>query len=592
MSPKRKPTRQEEEELYLLTRETYKRKCEQDLRFFVREAWKVLNPGVELIDGWYIDAICENLMAVRNGTTARLIINQPPRSLKTTLVSEMFPCWWWATQPEMRFVFNSYSFTLSVTMSLHRRRLIESEWYQSYWAGVFQMAPDENTQGRFVNDKTGHMTILTSATGMGGDVMIIDDPLAADEAYSDVEREKSITFFRESLTSRLDNPATSKIVIVQQRLHDRDLTGILLKDGGWTHLCLPVEVREEQTVTLPISGKVIYRTPKNKLRLLDPVRFSDKVLAERKVSLGPFGYAGQYMQEPAPPGGVIFKAEWWQWYELDKNGVAQIPQMEQIIGSVDATFGSKADTASECAIQAWGLTGINTYLLGRDTHKRGFNETLAAIDAMAQKYSINVWLVEKKAMGSAIIETISKKYYIQEISPDWGDKIQRAEACSPMVSAGTVYLPRNQDGITIQTYASKFPASNTDDIDAMTQVLNWRKNRGVFMEWFKAQALKAEAEEKHDPFKEVSLESKSNNEIQHELYLAQLEEMGMQVPKMDKLLRAKNVKKDVVKAEAAADLRAAIAAVEPTCPKCGSNAMFEAKGGKKCLKCKAVFPAK
>ncbi len=573
----RRPTREEEEQAYLIAREEYKRKCETDFRFFIREAWHVLNPAITLNDGWYIDAIAEHLMQVRAGITPRLIINQPPRSLKTTITSEMFPCWWWATKPETRFVFNCYGFNLSVTMSLHRRRLIESPWYQSMWGDVFQMAPDENTQGRFVNNKTGHMTIVTKATGFGGDIMIVDDPLAADEAYSDAEREKSITFFRESLASRLDNPQSSSIVIVQQRLHDRDLTGVLLRDGGWTHLCLPVEVRQPVDVVLPLSGRVIHRTPEG--GSLDPVRFTPKVLAERKVSLGPFGYAGQYMQEPAPPGGVIFKSEWWQWYEA-----GNLPVIEQVIGSVDATFGSKADSASECAIQCWGLSGINSYLLARDTRKRGFNETLAAIDAMAERWGIDIWLVEKKAMGSAIIETIHKKYYIEEISPDWGDKVQRAEACSPLVSAGTVFLPRNEDGVTIQTYASKFPASNTDDIDAMTQVLNYRKNRGVFMEWFRAQAEKAVKEETAplDSLKPTNFnEGKTREEIQRELYLAQLEELGMKVPKMDKLAKAK----DMLKKNEAATVT-----VTAGCRKCGNPSLFTTARGSKCMKCSAVYP--
>ncbi len=451
--------------------------CASDLRVFVRDAWKVLHPTEQLIEAPYIDAICEYLMSMRRGDFSRLIVNQPPRTLKSTIISVIFPAWVWATDPTIKFIFWSYSFEkLTVPLSVDRRTLIQSPWYQESWGSKFKLSADENQKWAFSNDKSGHMVCLSGATGIGGNFLIVDDPHSVEEAISDVDRERGVRMVRQGLMSRLDNPQKDSVILVMQRLHHKDVAGSFIEDGTWTHLKLPAEEQKGASIPLPISSKVWERPAGD---LLDPVRLSKQVLQQKQLELGASGYAGQYLQEPSVDGGNIFKSDWFQFYDPE-----HVPQFEQVMLSVDATFGNTKN-ADDCAIHAWGIVGNRSYLIERDTRKMNFATTKAAVRAMYQKHNAHGVLIEKKANGQALIDELKQEFFCIPISPDWGDKQARAQACSPMVEAGTVYLPSNLDGTTLQSLAAKFPNADKDDIDAMTQFLNWRRAAngwGMFLE--------------------------------------------------------------------------------------------------------------
>jgi len=564
-----------EETALILDQEALKRLLEKDFRPFLRRFWRVINPNTVLTEGWYLDAIAEYLMEVRLGQITRLIINQPPRSAKTSLGTEMFPCWWWCSDPAARFAFYSYSFNLSVASSLRRRRIIESVPYQEMWA--LSMEEDENTRGRQVNSRTGAMTILTGATGMGGNILIVDDLHNTEQAESDTDRAAGVEKFRTGLMTRLDSPESSPVIVIGQRLHDKDICGELLRDGGWTHLCLPAEARREQRVSLPISGTEVVRAPDNSMRLLDPRRLPDRVLRERKRALGASGYEGQYQQDPAPPGGVIFQSGWFRMYTPGKA-----PHAEQVAISVDASFGSKEKTASNVAIHAWGMAGLGSYLLGRDTKRRGFAESKQAIRRMATLHGASVLLIEPKANGQAIIEDLSQEWTVIPVPPDWGDKVARAEACSPMAEAGLVYLPDDQDGAEVRALAARFPnAIQDDDVDAMSQFLNWRRKKGTFMEWWKYLAEQA-GKDTGRPNANPN-EGKTANGIKRELHLQAVEGMG-NTPMSRRMQRFLDRKEEPLEKPARTeDLRKA----EAPC-RCGAARWFHAARGRKCLACGEV----
>jgi predicted phage terminase large subunit-like protein len=561
-------TRSEEYQLLRVLEEEEKRLLQKNFAVFLREAWKILNPYTPLHEGQYIDAVAETLQAVRDGRITRQIINIPPRSGKSTFVSIAFPCWVWTTDPSKKFIFYSYSFDkLSVPFSLERRRLIQSEWYQSRWGNVFELSFDENMKWMFSNSATGRMTVLTGATGIGGNFLLIDDPHSTEQAESEAEREGGVKKVREGLMSRLDQPQSDPVIIIMQRLHDSDVTGQFLRDGGWNHLYLPAKAEKKMMVSLPTKKRKWIRPAGD---LLDPVRFSEEVLQQKKIELGTRAFYAQYQQEPAPPTGTIFNTGWWQWY-------TNPPMFEQVVVSVDAAF-KDTKTSNDVAIHAWGMVGIKSYLIKRDTRKMGFAATKAAIRAMVWETGATVVLIEEKANGAAIIEELKTEFVTIPIDPGFGDKVARAEACSPTVEAGIVYLPSNADGVKIQTLAAKFPNADKDDIDALTQFLNWRRKHGAMMQWFEEQAKKAQAKSEGEP-------NDKAKRIEHptpkEVHRLAMEQAGMKTarPKMTKPVKAEELKK------AEPDKNA--------CPDCGGKALFRSAKGVKCLnpQCGKVFPA-
>src|SRR5580704_7778756 len=216
----------------------------RSLREFVRQAWHVVQPFTPFVPGWHIDAICDHLEAVTRGKIRNLLINIPPRHMKSLLVSVFWPAWEWILLPERRFLYSSYAATLSIRDSVKCRTLIGSPWYQRFWGDRFALSSDQNTKTRFNNDRSGYR-IATSvggaATGEGGDRIVCDDPHNVQEAESDSIRKTTTDWYDVVMSTRVNDPRTAAKVVVMQRCHQRDLSGHLLAQGGWELLCLPAE---------------------------------------------------------------------------------------------------------------------------------------------------------------------------------------------------------------------------------------------------------------------------------------------------------------------------------------------------------------
>jgi hypothetical protein len=210
----------------------------------MRQAWVIVEPSTPFVPGWHIDCIVEHLEAVTRGQIRNLIINVPPRHMKSLLVSVFWPAWEWIRWPERRWLYASYSAQLSIRDSVKCRRLIESPWYRSRWADRFALTSDQNTKGRFDNDRSGYRIATSvggSATGEGGDRIVCDDPNNVNEVESDSVRKATNDWFDVVMSTRVNDPKTTAKVVVMQRCHEQDLSGHLLEQGGWEHLCLPAE---------------------------------------------------------------------------------------------------------------------------------------------------------------------------------------------------------------------------------------------------------------------------------------------------------------------------------------------------------------
>lgn len=455
--------------------------CRRSLYEFAKNAWHVLEPGTEFIDNWHLRVICDHLQAVTEGKIKRLIINIPPRFMKSLLVSVIWPAWEWASNPGQRWLTASYAQPLAERDALKMRTLIDSPWYQARYGNVYCFRNDQNAKKRFENDKTG-FRVSTSpggmGTGEGGGRLVVDDPHSVLQVESDPVRKSTILWWDETMSSRYNDPRTGTAVIVMQRIHEADLTGHLLAKGGWEHLCIPMEydgVRRSTSL-----GEYDPRTEEG--QLLWPERFPRAEVEALKKDLGSYGTANQLQQATSPRGGGIFKRDFFkQWLVL--------PQLSEIVISCDCTFkGASAvkskgsSTIDNVAIQAWGKAGPSKFLLYRIAEKMGFNATCEAIESVIHKFPQHIAvLVEDKANGSAVIETLGQKFSrMIPIEPD-GGKVARAYAMQPEQEAGNLYLPHPSIDPTIEDFlheCTSFPNGlHDDEVDSMTQYVNWDRRR-------------------------------------------------------------------------------------------------------------------
>ena len=444
-------------------------KCRRSYPYFLRQAWPVLEPGVDFSENWHIDLIAEHLQAVTERQIRRLVINIQPRVGKSINVSVLWPTWTWMWEPSSRWIFSSYDQSLSTQLSVDRRTVIESEWYKDHFGHIVELSKDENQKGEFSNTARGRMistSIGSNVLGKGGSYIVIDDPMDAERAFSRAHREQAKRFIRNTLMTRLDNKRTGVIVMIMQRLHTDDPTAMMLQEGGWHHLCIPTVAPKPQQYVFPISGKVFAR-PEGHLMWED--REGPRELAEMKKVLGEYGYSGQYQQNPVPVGGAMVKREWIQhWDRLPER-------FDEMVLSADLTFteNSKSDFV---VIQTWARKGPIKYLLDQRRERMGFTKTVAAIKRMKLKWpQASSTYIEEKANGHAVIEELKRKISgVIGVNPGDRDKISRLAAELPEFESGCVLLPPivNQ---WVKEYIERlcaFPSVDFDDeIDTTSQAI-------------------------------------------------------------------------------------------------------------------------
>ena len=309
--------------------------AEKSLKHFVRQAWHVVEPSTPFIDGWHIDVICEHLEAITRGEIKYLIINIPPRHMKSLLVSVFWPCWEWITKPSIRWLFSSYAETLSKRDSLKCRRIIQSSWYRSNWGDTVKITSDQNEKLRFENDASGYR-VATSVggvgTGEGGNRIVVDDPNNVKESESEVKRATINNWWDESMSTRLNNPKTDAKVIIQQRTHASDLTGHVLdkhQDSELVHLCLPARYEVDH----PHKCDADIRTKDGDLLWLG--RYGEKELSELEKDMGVYAVAGQLQQRPSPRGGGMFMIDRFKIINVVPGGIKKTVRYWDKAGTLD-----------------------------------------------------------------------------------------------------------------------------------------------------------------------------------------------------------------------------------------------------------------
>ena len=468
---------------------------------FVEEAWRILEPATKLQWNWHLDLICEYLTLIQEERfklvfgdhCEGIIFNVPPRTMKSLLISVFFPAWLWTIKPERRFMFVSYSEKLSTQHSIYRRAVMESDWYQEKWGTVFRFSKDQNLKHHYENSHRGAMFatgMQSTATGLGGDILIFDDPLNPEQALSDAEREAVNLRFDSTFRSRINDPKTGVKIIVMQRLHELDLTGhVLSKESArWEHVSLPAIAEQAHSIPYPASAQSCIR---NSGHLLWPERLSQSFLDSQKIGMGSWAFAGQYQQNPAPLDGGIIKRAWIRFYR-------ELPAaFDYLVQSWDCTF-TGGDRSDFVAGQVWGRSGASYYMLPYRIYERlDFAPTRAAIKSCHTLFpKANAILIEDKANGPAVIDELRKDIaVIVPVSPN-GGKLSRAQAMAPLWEAGSIQLPDPQVFSLpwMETYIHNictFPrAAHDDDVDATSQALTYMRSRVAdgIAEYYRLQA--------------------------------------------------------------------------------------------------------
>ena len=492
---------------------------EDSLYEFYKAAWRFIDPSAWK-DSWAIEAICEHLQAVVDGQIKRLIINCPPRIGKSSCTSVAFPAWTWA-QPEhthtsgpgVPFLYASYSDKLSLRDSVKCRRLIESPWYQQFWAQNFRLTSDNNTKSRFSNDQHGERLITSigsGVTGEGGNIICIDDPNAANEVSSEATIENTVEWWRSTLPTRPNDLALSAIVVIQQRLAENDLTGHILETEleGWTHLCLPGRYEPERSFITTIGWK----DPRTKSgELLWPERFSGEALDRLEKTMGPFIFAGQIQQRPEPAGGGIIKKEWWRLWESPVY-----ENFDYVCAMLDTAY-TEDKLNDPSGMLVWGVYtgdaggGVSRFLdrngnpMAKGTGQyepsmqmapravlmfawKARLELHALVEEVAKTakdFRIDMLMIENKASGISVAQEIrrlysNERFAVQLFDPKSQDKTARLYSVQHLFAEGYVYAPDRIWAQAVIDEVGRFPKGKHDEyVDCTSMGLRHLRDCGM-----------------------------------------------------------------------------------------------------------------
>jgi predicted phage terminase large subunit-like protein len=512
-----------------------KAECEEDLATFVRQAWHICEPGQPYVHGWHIDFLCAHLEAITDGIELddgsaynRLLINVPPGTMKSLLVGVFWPAWEWGPKnmAHMRYVCASHSLDLAIRDGLRMRRLITSEWYQERWGDRVELTGDQNQKTKFENSSTGFRQAAAagSITGSRGDRVIIDDPHSVDGANSDQQRESTTLWFQEAVPTRLNNPDRSAIVVVMQRLHGDDVSGVILdKQLGYDHVMLPMEYDPRRAMPTLLGLEDPRKTDGE---LLFPQRFPADVVERDKRVMGPYATAGQFQQEPAPRGGGVIKSDWWSLWPRDAY-----PPMDYIVASIDTAYTTKTEN-DYSAMTVWGVfsgdldsasadnwsdkdgnrrsrmreasrfdEGLRIkHLLPDDPQStprvmlmQAWQERLELADLVAKiaktckTMKVDKLLVEGKASGLSVAQELRRLYghedwAVQLINPGSIDKLARLYSVQHLFSEGMIHAPDRSWADMVIRQCEIFPKGKHDDlVDTVSQALRHMRETGLLV---------------------------------------------------------------------------------------------------------------
>jgi len=442
-----------------------------DLAAFVEKVFETIAPGQIYYHNWHIDAICHELTRCQDEQGRRLLITQPPRSLKSICTSVAFVAWALGRDPTMKFVCVSYSQDLARELARQFRLVVESDWYGEVFPNV---TFDKITADEITTNKNGGRLAASvggTLTGRGADIIIIDDPMKADDAMSETARENVRNWYSATLSTRLDSKINGSIIIVMQRLHEDDLAGHVIENSNYDQLNLPAIATEDAFIPIG-SGMVHHRKEGD---VLQPRREPMNILDNIKKELGTLRFSAQYQQQPVPADGNLVKRDWFKLYTQ--------PMGEGlIVQSWDIATSTKPN-ADYSACVTFRYFGNRVQVLHIWRGKLTFPNLKRKVGQLAEAYKPNAILIEKAGPGLQLLQDLKQRPLqgmpaLMGIKPV-GDKSQRLEGVSSLIEAGNVECPEDAPWLgDFMKELLAFPSAKHDDqVDAFSQGLKWIRSK-------------------------------------------------------------------------------------------------------------------
>jgi predicted phage terminase large subunit-like protein len=446
----------------------------KDFSSFIHKTFDTINPGVPYAPNWHIDLIAQRLEAVRLGKIKRLIINMPPRALKSVCVSVAWPAWLLGHDPTKRIMFASYSQILSIKHSMDCRFVLSSNWYQKLFPNTI-LSKSHNQKSKFMTTKHGFRfstSVGGSATGEGGDILIIDDPHNPSHIHSPNQRKKVIEWYEQTFATRLNSRLDGAIVLVMQRLHSQDLAGHLIASNpeGWEVLKIPAIAQEDMDIEI---GAKSYHV--NRGDLLHQARDAARALEKLESEIGRNNFAAQYLQMPVSKGFSLLTPD-----DLVYSYM-QVERFEYFMQSWDTAI-KTSETSDYSVCTIWGVIQSCYYLIDMVRSRMAYPELKNTAQKLNNKYKPRAILIEDKASGQSLIQDLRSQGLCNIVAQKPKlDKITRFAAVVPLFQASRVIIPTSAPWLSLFiNELTSFPACDHDDIvDSVSQFLGYMKGKNA-----------------------------------------------------------------------------------------------------------------
>ena len=439
---------------------------------FLMRCFLTVNPGAIFMDNWHIDAMSFQIGRIAKGDLRRLIVNMPPRNLKSLAFNVALSAYLLGHDPRKRIFCISYGGELSAEHAAQFRAIVQSEWYQRIFPRmrIRRMADDEvYTTERGFRRWT---SVLGAMTGMGGDVFIIDDPIKPVDALSDVKREAVNQWYSNTLLSRLDNKETGIILVIMQRVHQDDLSGYLLRDSEDVYEHLEFPAIAQVPLRVQLGQRRYFDWPVGEA--LHPAFESPATLDMLRREMGSQVFSAHYLQRPIPQGGALLQSEWFRYYKI-------LPDRENgshILQSWD-TAAKQGLLNSFSVCTTWLVQGRDYYLLDVVRQKLTYPALRDMAIALAERHKPRHILIEDAMTGSALADELKSKFLsaVERIKPE-GDKQVRLYVQQTKFEQGHVWFPKQAPWLRVLLdELLSFPESrHSDQADSVSQALAFQGN--------------------------------------------------------------------------------------------------------------------
>jgi predicted phage terminase large subunit-like protein len=450
----------------------YRHLLRHDLCAFSHRAFLELYPGVPYLSNWHIELIASKLEDVRTGRCKRLIVTVGPRHLKSFLISVVFPAWLLGHDPTKHIMSVTYSQDLSDNLARRSRSLMMSPFYQALFDT--RVAPDREAAADFETTAGGNRFATSLAgvvTGRGADVIIVDDPLKADDALSDKRRRAVNARFDDTLRTRLNNQETGAIIMTMQRLHIEDPVAHVQQQEPWDVVSLPAIAEQDEICGFRTSYGY-RRIVRRQGDILHPDLLSREALEAQRRGMTDYNFAGQYQQNPQPPAGNIVKRAWLKFYSPEEKP----DKFDQIIQSWD-TANKDTELADYSVCTTWGIKDGQLFLLDAFRDKLEFPALKRKVQELAKLHGASIVLIEDKASGTSLIQELRAAGLSQvQAAPSLdGDKIMRLRVQTAKIEGGFVHFP--QQASWLDDYLREllaFPnVKYADQVDSTVFAMAW-----------------------------------------------------------------------------------------------------------------------